>query len=335
MNTLDTYQSDAMERPLIRRWLFLGLVISLILHAGIIYWFRQTPLPQFNAPTDRLVPRIFNVKNITIDEKLLDGEDQAPAKPKVEKQALKPLDLPDERPVADVKEGKLTPAAPLPDDAVKAIAEKPSAETSFTKTIAQVQSTAAVAMEQDLKTLSDSLIKDQPANVTGPGIVLPNPADETNSDAQAMATASGQLDKLLGHGLRPGTGPVRMPGGAMFEFDKADLRTAAIDQMRKLGMLIEKSPNVIFSIEGYTDSFGDAAYNRQLSQQRADAVRNWLIQNMDVNPDHIKAIGFGATNFIVPPKPVNIHSQESIDQEKLLEQKNRRVEIRFKFESGQ
>ena len=61
MNPLETYQSDAIERPLIRRRLFWALVASLIFHIGVVWWFRQTHLAQFNAPVDRLVPRIFNV----------------------------------------------------------------------------------------------------------------------------------------------------------------------------------------------------------------------------------------------------------------------------------
>ena len=117
----------------------------------------------------------------------------------------------------------------------------------------------------------------------------------------------------------------------MFEFASSDLRPASVDQLRKLGLLIKQNPNVTFSIDGYTDSFGDAAYNQQLSQDRADAVRTWLIQNMDVGPSHIQATGYGATGFLVRPRPVDMRSQASIDREKLLEQSNRRVEIRFKF----
>ena len=99
----------------------------------------------------------------------------------------------------------------------------------------------------------------------------------------------------------------------MFEFASAELRPEAIEQLRKLGKLIEKSPNVTFSIEGYTDSFGDAAYNRQLSQQRADAVRTWLIQNMDVNPAHIQATGYGADEFPGDAK-AGRHALSSVDR---------------------
>jgi outer membrane protein OmpA-like peptidoglycan-associated protein len=335
MNTLETYQSDAIERPLFRRRLFWALVVSLLLHAGIVLWFRQTHLPQFNtAPPERLVPRIFNVKNITIDEKLLDGSEkqEAPKKPAT-KPALKPIDIPDENPLANVTEGKMAPVVPATVDLAKPLAnDKPAVQTDEAKEIARVQDSAKIAMDQDLNSLRDSLLRDQPKNLGRSSIVLPsNLSDAARTDAAGMAAASGRLDRLLGRGLRAGDAPVTMPGGALFEFDSSDVRAAATDQLRLLGELIKRSPNVTFSIEGYTDSFGDADYNVQLSQARADAVRNWLVQNMDVDPSHITATGYGATNFLVAPKPVDMHSQTSIEQEKLLEQSNRRVEIRFKF----
>ncbi len=335
MNPLDTYQSDAMERPLYRRRLFWALVVSLILHIGIVVWFQRTHLPQFNtAPVERLVPRIFNVKTITIDEKLLDGSEKEEGPKKVEtKPAIKPVELPDENPLADATEGKMTPALPPSAPVVKPIAnDKPVVQSDEAKEIARVQDNAKLAMDQDLDSMRDSLLRDQPANVRRSSIALPPGArDSARADAAGMAAASGRLDKLLGRGLHSGDAPVTMPGGALFEFDSSEVRSAATDQLRLLGMLIKRSPNVTFSIEGYTDSFGDEQYNLQLSQARADAVRNWLIQNMEVDPSHIQATGYGATNFLVAPKPVDMHSQDSIEKEKLLEQSNRRVEIRFKF----
>jgi outer membrane protein OmpA-like peptidoglycan-associated protein len=341
MNPLETYQSDAMERPLIRRRLFWALVVSLFLHAGIVWWFRQTHLPEFNsAPVERLVPRIFQIKTITIDEKLLNGSEEQQAAPKKEtpKPAIKPLDLPAESPMADVSEARMAPVAPTTADLVKPIAnDKPVAEANEAQAVARVQDSAKMLLEQDLSSIKDSILKDQPANVSHSLIKLPDSrgGDAARADAQGMSMASGRLDKLLGNGLHSGDAPVSLPGGALFEFDSSDVRAEAIEQLHKLGMLIKKNPDVTFSIEGYTDSFGDAAYNVQLSQARADAVRTWLIQNMDVDPAHIQAIGYGATHFLMAPKPVNMHSQLSIDQEKLLEQGNRRVEIRFKFPKAQ
>jgi outer membrane protein OmpA-like peptidoglycan-associated protein len=340
MNPLETYQADAYERPIIRKWLLLGLVISILFHVGLLFWFRETRLPGFNsAPVARLVPRIFSVKDITIDEKLLDGSEKAAQAPTPQqKPAIKPLDLPDEHPLADVTEGKLTPAVPATTEIVKPIAtEKPAVEPGEVQTIARVQDSAQKLMDQDLDSIKSSLLKDQPANAPQALITLPpsGSSDAAKTDAAGMTAATGRLDALLSHGLHAGDAPVTMPGGALFEFDKSDLRTAAIEQLRVLGLVIKRNPNVTFSIEGYTDSFGDASYNLQLSQARADAVRTWLVQNMDVDPSHVTATGYGATNFIVPPKPVDMHSQTAIDQEELLEQPNRRVEIKFKFPAAQ
>lgn len=335
MDPLDTYQSDAVERPLIRRRLFWALVASVIFHIGVVIWFRQTHLARFNVPTDRLVPRVFSVKTITIPDSLLKGDDEP--KPEEKKPVAKPLDIPQDTPMVDT-EIKMTPVAPPIQEVVKPVAsDKPNADSNEVQAITQrVQDNTAMVMEKDLNALKDSLLKDQPANSKNALIKLPNTdGDSARSDAQGMAAASGRLEKLLNSGLHKGDAPVTLPGGALFEFASADLRPASIGQLQKLGMLIKKSPNVTFSIEGYTDSFGDAAYNEELSQARADAVRNWLIQNMDVDPSHIQAKGLGATRFLVPPKAVDMHSQASIDQEKLLEQPNRRVEIRFQFHKPQ
>jgi outer membrane protein OmpA-like peptidoglycan-associated protein len=335
MNPLETYQSDAMERPLIRRRLFWALVASVLIHIGVVLWFRQTHLAaQFNAPVQRLVPRIFSIKKITIDEGALEREEQEEAAKKPDQTpAVKPLTIPDEKPVV-ATEGKMTPTAPATPDLVKPLQiDKPVVNPNDTQTIARLQENATKALDEELQSLNTSLLKNQPPNVLHPLIKLPDSAgtNAAQNDAAAMAAASGRLDTLLGHGLRSGEAPVTMPGGAVFEFGSADLRPAAVAQLRKLGMLIKQNSKVTFSIEGYTDSFGDAAYNEQLSQARADSVRTWLIQNMDVDPTHIQATGYGATNFVVRPQPVDMHSQVSIDKEKLLEQPNRRVEIRFKF----
>ena len=337
MNPLDTYQSDAMERPLLRRRLYWALVGSLLIHIGVVYWFRQTQIAHLKDPVERLVPRIFNVKQLTIDESVFkNGDQEQTAKPKAEtKPAVKPLDIPDERPSAEPAEGRMAPVAPS--EIVKPVAnDKPVVAPSDFQTLTRAQDSAAKVMEQELSSLKDSILKDQPANVH-PLIKIPDAsgAGGAGDDSAAMARASGRLDALLGHGLHAGDAPVTMPGGAMFEFASSDLRAAAIEQLRKLGMLIKKNPEVTFSIEGYTDSFGDAAYNQQLSQQRADAVRTWLIQNMDIDPAHIQATGYGATKFLVAPHPVDMHLQSSIDQEKLYEQSNRRVEIKFKFPKTQ
>jgi outer membrane protein OmpA-like peptidoglycan-associated protein len=71
------------------------------------------------------------------------------------------------------------------------------------------------------------------------------------------------------------------------------------------------------TVEGYTDSYGDPVYNRQLSKYRADMVKNYLIGH-GVSPANIVAVGRG------PENPIKSnHTFEG-------RQQNRRVEIQIK-----
>ena len=55
--------------------------------------------------------------------------------------------------------------------------------------------------------------------------------------------------------------------------------------------------NTVVEISGYTDNTGDPAANLQLSQHRADAVKNVLVQS-GVNPSMLMAKGYGSANPI-------------------------------------
>jgi OmpA-OmpF porin, OOP family len=63
----------------------------------------------------------------------------------------------------------------------------------------------------------------------------------------------------------------------------------AAAQIKRLGS------GAVLEIAGYTDNSGDAAANQVLSQQRADAVRNALI-NAGVDPSLLVAKGYGSAN---------------------------------------
>ncbi len=54
-----------------------------------------------------------------------------------------------------------------------------------------------------------------------------------------------------------------------------------------------------FRIEGHTDTTGDAASNQALSERRAGAVRDYLIQRYGVSPNRLEVVGLGDTNLLV------------------------------------
>jgi outer membrane protein OmpA-like peptidoglycan-associated protein len=67
----------------------------------------------------------------------------------------------------------------------------------------------------------------------------------------------------------------------------------------EIAQAIKDSPKMQISIEGHTDSNGSDSFNLKLSQKRADAVRDYIIAR-GVEPDRLKAVGYGETKPLAP-----------------------------------
>lgn len=80
--------------------------------------------------------------------------------------------------------------------------------------------------------------------------------------------------------------------GVNFDFDKATLRQEDVSELDKNVEALKAWGDVNIEIAGHTDSKGSDAYNMKLSQQRADAVRNFLISR-GVAADRLTAKGYG------------------------------------------
>lgn len=100
-----------------------------------------------------------------------------------------------------------------------------------------------------------------------------------------------------------------------FEFDRATIRPISYPILDDVASLLARNPQIAHvRIEGHTDWIGSDAYNQNLSQRRADSVRNYLIQK-GIAPDRLIAVGFGETRPIADNNTV------------LGRAKNRRVEF--------
>jgi OOP family OmpA-OmpF porin len=96
-------------------------------------------------------------------------------------------------------------------------------------------------------------------------------------------------------------------------FKAGDAATiASLDAMREI---LRNYPNAKFSIEGHTDSDGSNAFNQKLSEARANAVRDAMLER-GVNGNNLTAVGFGETKPIASNKTKTGKSQ------------NRRTEVR-------
>ncbi|MCX4246636.1 OmpA family protein [Paraliomyxa miuraensis] len=109
----------------------------------------------------------------------------------------------------------------------------------------------------------------------------------------SAATASLAGQAKIEDDAQKGRTVVVLNSEVLFTKGSADLLDPAKDSLRKLARALEEhggNPGIV--IEGYTDSTGSSAFNRRLSQERANSVRQFLVQE-GMAAGSISAIGFG------------------------------------------
>ena len=84
----------------------------------------------------------------------------------------------------------------------------------------------------------------------------------------------------------------------VFDFEKADIKPQYHAELKKVADFMQEYPATKALIEGHTDNVGGDQYNLQLSQQRAESVRQYLIDNFSIAPDRLSAEGFGESRPI-------------------------------------
>jgi outer membrane protein OmpA-like peptidoglycan-associated protein len=116
------------------------------------------------------------------------------------------------------------------------------------------------------------------------------------SAAEAREKLRTQLNSVL-ETTETARGLIVHMGDVLFATNKYTLKPDAQVSLAKVATILTLYPNLRVQIEGYTDSTGAPAYNQTLSENRADAVRDFLAQN-GVPQGNVSAQGFGATNFV-------------------------------------
>ncbi|MCH8326150.1 MAG: OmpA family protein [Bacteroidetes bacterium] len=86
--------------------------------------------------------------------------------------------------------------------------------------------------------------------------------------------------------------------GVNFNFNKATLRPASIPILYNATEILLSHPDLDVEIQGYTDNSGSEKYNQQLSQKRANIIRDFLIAN-GVAASRLTAVGYGETNPVM------------------------------------
>ena len=83
----------------------------------------------------------------------------------------------------------------------------------------------------------------------------------------------------------------------LFDFNKYSLKPEAREKLAKISGILLAYPDLKVQVEGYTDNIGSDDYNQNLSEKRADSVRDYLV-SQSVQEANISAEGFGKNNPI-------------------------------------
>jgi outer membrane protein OmpA-like peptidoglycan-associated protein len=114
---------------------------------------------------------------------------------------------------------------------------------------------------------------------------------------------------------------ITLPEVVLFDFDKADLRPDARPVLEKIAKVVRYYPQAPVRVDGHTDAVGTPAYNRDLSQRRADAVTDWLAAAAGIAAGRLRARGLGEAEPVAPNQ-----NPDGTDNP-AGRQRNRRVEV--------
>jgi outer membrane protein OmpA-like peptidoglycan-associated protein len=134
-------------------------------------------------------------------------------------------------------------------------------------------------------------------------------ATQARQQAEQAQNQAAQLRQQLAAGT-----VLTLSSGILFDVNRAELKPGAYDSIRQIATFLRQHPDRSVTIEGFTDSTGSADYNLRLSQLRADAMRNAILEE-GVSPDRVIARGMGES------EPVASNGTEA------GRQLNRRVQI--------
>src|SRR5438876_676705 len=286
-----------------RSWIWFGLIVSLAIHFALCAYFYRTRFQSVEAafaPTTQ--PPTFKVRNVDVGAQLdKTGIDQTnpAAKPEPDKTDTQ---LPDEKKSFDKLLQDIQASAALPDDTRDVLPERPKVEQpDVNSVLTEIERNTAQTLTTNPKSTHEQSLLNEAATSGRPQPAL------SGTELATSTTIKGPL----GSGTK-----LRMPDDQLFEYDSAALQMSAISQLQKLGTLIQRNPKATFTVEGYTDSFGTPEYNLDLSQRRADSVKQYLVEAMGISSGQIETRGYGMTKFRTSPNG-------SIEEQS----PNRRVEI--------
>ena len=98
---------------------------------------------------------------------------------------------------------------------------------------------------------------------------------------------------------------VRVELDVKFDFNKSDVKEGSQADIKSLADFMKQYPQTSTTVEGHTDAIGSDAYNQGLSERRANAVRDVLVNQHGIDSSRVSSVGYGES------RPVADNDSES------------------------
>ena len=146
---------------------------------------------------------------------------------------------------------------------------------------------ALAAMNEEINDLREVIVA-KDVELVGLADELMVVQDQLNEARNKEMETTGQTIKIL-------------ESVVAFPFNQSDVQTSQMPSLEHVANYLKDNPNAKITVNGYASPEGTEEYNLQLSQRRADAVKNILVDKYGIAADRINAIGHGVGDvFSVP-----------------------------------
>jgi len=141
---------------------------------------------------------------------------------------------------------------------------------------------------------------------------------QTTADPAVSAAETKFVEKIRGRSTRSLSSAEREEIAAMvkdkpkidleinFDYNSADISAKSLPSVQALGRALTNNDlkGSTFVVAGHTDAAGGDAYNQDLSERRADAIKRYLIDKYGINGTDLVTVGYGKSKLKDPSQPM-------------------------------
>ena len=146
---------------------------------------------------------------------------------------------------------------------------------------------AVAAMNEEINGLRE-IVAAKDVELVGLADELLMVQNQLNECRNKQAQASGQTINII-------------ESVVAFPFNQSDVQSSQMASLEHVANYLKKNPNANITVNGYASPEGTEEYNLQLSQRRADAVKNLLVSKYGIEAGRINAIGHGVGDIFSEP----------------------------------